>query len=159
MQHFPSILAHLVHQALSNNQQSGEGCFDNLIKICPVFSRLETEDPTNGKETLQACEDRGRIVRVEQLNRDVDKRWPSFREIVMQYLLEDRDKLVSNLGGRGGQDRQQAFSKSSLLIFRYDFIMRTELVRFPSSCNTILQVDNRCTHALVAASSGVGLLG
>jgi len=48
MQHFPGILTHFVHQALSNNQKSGESCFDDLIEVGSVFSRFEAEDATNG---------------------------------------------------------------------------------------------------------------
>jgi hypothetical protein len=48
MQHFPRILTHFVHQALSNSQKPGESCLDDLIEVGSVFSGFEAEDATDG---------------------------------------------------------------------------------------------------------------
>ncbi len=62
VKHFPSVLASLIHQTLSNCQKSWEGGFDDLIEISPVLSRFKAENATNSQKALQACKNRGRIV-------------------------------------------------------------------------------------------------
>lgn len=154
MKHFPSILTHLIYQSLTNNQQPWEGCFHNLVKIGPVLSRFEAEHATDGQETLQPCEDRCGLIRVQQLNCDADEGWPLFGEIVVKDLLKDRDELCSDLWWGVRQDWQKTFSKPCLLIFGYGLVLRSLLTRSPSSCYAVLKVDNRCNPALASGQRG-----
>lgn len=68
----------------------------------------------------------------------------------MKNLLEDRDELLSNLRWGGCEDWQKSLSKPCFLILGYSFIVRSLLARFPSSCYAVLQVNNRCSSALVS---------
>jgi len=87
VKHFSSILTHFIHQTLSNNQKSREGCLDDIIKVRSTLSRFEAEDATNGQKALQACENRGGIVCVEQLDGDAYERRPLFGEIEVKDFL------------------------------------------------------------------------
>lgn len=102
MQHLSSILAHLINEALSDGQQSWEGCVNDLVELDSLV-RLVSIDAADRKEALEPRKDRGGIVGVEQLHRDVDKGWPLVWEVGDQDLLEHGDELLSDLG-RGGRE-------------------------------------------------------
>lgn len=97
MEHLSRLLTCLVHQSLSDSQQSGEGQLNNLIEVGSIFTRFEAIDAADRKKALQAGEDRGGLVRVEELYCNVYERWPFLGKIEVKNLLEDWNKLLSDL--------------------------------------------------------------
>jgi len=67
----------------------------------------------------------------------------------VENLLKDGDKLLSNLRWGGCEYREETFSKSKLLVLWYRLILRKVFIGTPSSCDAVLQVNNRCSRALV----------
>lgn len=105
MEHLSCLFTCLIRQTLSNSQQSGESQLNNLVEVGSVFARFEAVNATNGKKALEAGEDRGSIVCIEELDSDVYKGGPFLGEVVVEDLLEDWDELLSDLGWGGCQDR------------------------------------------------------
>ena len=87
MQHFPSIFTHLIDKTLTYSQESWESSLHYLIEVGSVFSRFKAEDATYGEKALEACENRGGIVGIQQLNRDIDESRPFFWKIEVKNLL------------------------------------------------------------------------
>ena len=158
MQHLSGILARLVHQSLSNRQKPWESCFNDLIEVGSILPGFEAVDATNGKKALQARKYGGDVVRIEKLSSDVYKAWPFLGEIVVQNLLQYWDELLPNLRWGGSEDREEPFSKSALLIFRYGFVLCI-LARGPSSGNAVLEVHNGCGRGQYSSGGGVATWG
>ena len=156
MEHFSSLLTCLIYQALSNKQQSRESQLNDFVEVGSVFTRFKAVNATNCKKALQTGKNGSSLVGVKQLYSDVYKGGPFFGKVVVKDLLEDGDELLSNLWWGGSQYGQEAFSKPLLLIIGNSFVLWGFLARRPASGDSVLQVNNRCSLALVCGSSGVG---
>lgn len=82
-----------------------------------AISRLVTEGTANSEQALQTSEDRTRIIRVQELEGEIHKSWPTSGEIILEDSLEDGDELLANEAFGSSEDRQKAVSHASLLIF------------------------------------------
>lgn len=71
-----SLQACLAGQRVANVQQLREGHGDNLVKVCPVLSRLEPVDLADGQQTLHTGKDGRDISGIQQLDGDVEKVGP-----------------------------------------------------------------------------------
>ena len=68
----------------------------------------------------------------------------------MKDLLEDGDELLTDLGRGADQDREEPLSKPRFLFLSYWFVLWEVLAGGPATCDAVLEVDNRCSRALVS---------
>lgn len=108
MEHLPRLFALLGHQLGRDGQQPGEASLDNLVKVGSVLpiASLEAVGAADGQQTLQAGEDRARIVGVQELDGEVHKGRPFLGKVPVQNSLQDGDELLSDEASGGGQDGQ-----------------------------------------------------
>ena len=100
MQHLTSLVTLLGHQLVAYGEQPREAGLDDLVEVGSVVTLvgLETICPADGQEALEAGQDRGGIVGVEELDGEVQEARPSLREVITQDSLYYRDKLVADAG-------------------------------------------------------------
>lgn len=108
MKHLSRLLALLCDQLARDGQQPGETGLDDLVEVGPVLSItcFEPVGPANSQKALQTSEDRGRVVRVQELYREVHKRGPFLGKVPVQNPLQDGDELLPDQTLRRGQNGQ-----------------------------------------------------
>lgn len=140
-EHLRRLQAFLVDQLHTDVQQLRERMLDDLVEFLPLFPGLESVHAADGQQTLQARIDRIGIVGTEQLERDVQESGPLLGEIMLEDLLQKRDELGANVGGRRRQCRNQPLSESGLLGVGDGCAQRVVLHRRPTAVDAVLQVD------------------
>jgi hypothetical protein len=152
MQHLRGLNTLLVHQSIPNIQQLRETVFDNLIKIAALLIRLESVHFANRQQTLQTGEHRIRLVRVEQLQRDVHETRPFFGEVVRQNLGDDGDELRAHVGGRRGKDGDQAVAERRALVVGDSLVLSSIAIlrRGPAAVDAVFEVDDGCKRAVIS---------
>ncbi len=125
MQHLSRLVTLLVDQLVANGQEPGEARGHNLVELRPVrtVARLEPVRAADGQETLKSCQDRARIVDVEQSDGEVHKARPLIGEVEVEDALKDGNELLANQGLGAREDGEQPLSKSGFLIFGYDSLV------------------------------------
>lgn len=144
VQHLPSLLACLIHQPCADNQQPRECRLNNLIEIGPALARLEPKHAADGQQALQARKDARRLIRIQQVERQVHKSWPARGEIAVQNLLEDRHELRAH-GRRGRrQHGQEALAEACLLLIGYGVLSRSAVFADgPGTRHAVFEVYGR----------------
>ena len=108
VKHLTGLLAILVHQLIADSQQSREADFDDLFELRTVVcvAHLIAERTADSEQTLQASENSGGVVGVQQLNGVIHESRPSLGEVEVQDALKNGDKLVADQSLGAGEDGQ-----------------------------------------------------
>lgn len=144
MQHLTSLVTFLVHQLVTNGQETWEAGLDNLVKVLTIIAlgRLVAERAANSQETLQTSQNGAGIIGIQQLQGEVHEARPAAWEIALQNSLQDRNELLANQSLGGGQDGHETVSDASLLIFGYNRFVREGFGMEPRPVDAVLDVDH-----------------
>lgn len=91
---------------------------------------------------MKASKNRICVVGIEKLHSDVHEIRPFRREVILQYFLEYRYELGSNLGRRCGKDREYSVSKIKLVWVGYLLVVIDLISRCPSPKHPVFEVDH-----------------
>lgn len=119
VKHLAGLVALLSDQLIADSKQPGEAGLNDLVEVDSIVAvrGLESVGAADGKQALQASEDGGGVVRVEELHGVVHEGRPLLREVEVQDALENGDQLLPDQPLGGGHDGQQAVAEARLLIF------------------------------------------
>lgn len=144
-QHLARLQILFIHQAITNVEQLRERSLHNFIKVPSIVTQLESVGPTDRKQTLEACEDGGNILRVEQLDGDIDEFGPLLREVTMEDLLEGYDELGADVLWSSGYDGDESCADGSLLLVADGGGVGLDIFDLgPALVDAILEVDGSC---------------
>jgi len=108
MQHLSRLFTLLVNQLIADLEHAGKGRHNDAVKMDSGLGivGLETVGAAYCEQTLYTGQDGSRGIRDEQLNRIIEKGWPSFWEIEMDNSLDNGHELSSDARLGIGKDGQ-----------------------------------------------------
>lgn len=123
VKHLTGLVALLVDQLVADGQQTGETGLDNAVKVLPIVAvaGLEAESTADGEQALQAGQNGGGVVGVEQLRGEAHEVGPSTGEIGLEDALDDGDELLADEGVGVGEQGDEAVSNAALFLVGYQF--------------------------------------
>ena len=148
-QHISSLHTCFAYESVANVEQLRK-CHDHdLVKVYPVFWRLEPVHHADRQQTFHASGNRSRVLSVEELHGHIEEGRPFVGEVVMKDPLESREQLGTDWVGGGDDYGDYASSKSVSCLLGENLRGWWCEVCGPAFVHAVLQVDGSCGGSLV----------
>lgn len=91
MEHLPCFHARLLDQSIGDIKQQRKGHLNDLIELIFRVCPFEAIHAIEGEHAMQASQDGGGIVGIEEAEGDIEEVWPTAGKVCIQNLGKDRE--------------------------------------------------------------------